>query len=203
MNFKNYKSALLIIGIFFTFYSSINAQAKYSLQAGTGIGFQGLGKINGGYFVESTSPHFDFKYSPIHYSIGANMKWKQIEFGIEYESINMKSDVTETLSLRRNESELDFSVFNLSFKYFPLKTKFHKLNPYLKGYLHQVIYVYTDKLTFVNAPTMVPITSRNSDYKPLLGIYVGAEYELIKRLDAYAQFGYGFETMQVGTKFTF
>jgi hypothetical protein len=180
------------------------SQAHFSINLGTGFGFQGLRKINGGAYSGDKvsrnpdgSPYWDFKNQFPYYVVGANIGWKKAEFGFEVGSANFKSDLSYLIT--RTEAEINFLNINMSYKYKPLDNSIKGFEPYIKGYFDNLLYVYTHNTTPIQSENGVGITGRTSDWNPIFGIYVGTDYMITKHVGAYLQIGYGFETCQFGT----
>ncbi|MFZ4399106.1 MAG: hypothetical protein ACOYO1_03640 [Bacteroidales bacterium] len=187
--------------------SFVNAQTEnknFSFQIGTGFGFKGLQRVNGGAFDGSDvtlfgiTPIYDFKVSSLFFAVGGSVRFKHFEWDIEFEKVNFESNVIYQLN-RRKEAQLNFTNFNIAVKYYPFLEPLKGFQPYIKGYLYNVIYTdHQQDTPDITNPNSTPIEESNVGYSPLLGLSLGTDYMFNQHFGAYLQFGYGFEFCQFG-----
>lgn len=171
------------------------------MRLGTGIGWQGLPRVNGGYFkgpnVNSTTngiPKYDFKYKPLYYSISASARRKHFDFGLEYAHANFHSDVTYFDT--RRIADLKFNLWNFNTRFIPFQKPKLGFQPFVEGGLNLWFYNYTDIDT---SPLLIkPLESSSASLKFAFTAFVGTDYYFSKNFGVYVKAGYGFEICQFG-----
>lgn len=199
------KLKTLIIAFVLLSISFANAQdepKKFALQIGTGIGFIGLQRINGGAYsgpnitTQGGVPIYIFIPSSFFLTINASERFKWFEPFLEIQNGNFSSD--KTYQDRNLKVNMHFLNFNFGAKIHPIKPMFG-IDPYVKGTMYIPIYDYTMTTnTNINNPNSVILEDSNNSSAGLFGLAVGGDYMFTKNLGVYLQVGYGFEVVQLG-----
>ena len=197
-------SIIAFVLLSFSFANAQDEPKKFALQIGTGTGFIGLQRINGGAYsgpniaMQGGVPIYNFVPSSFFLTINASLRYNWFEPFLEIQNGNFSSD--KTYLARNLKVNMHFLNFNFGVKIHPIKPMFG-IDPYVKGTMYIPIYDYTmTENTNINNPNAVIIEDSNNSAAGLFGLAVGGDYMFTKNLGAYLQLGYGFELIQFGAK---
>lgn len=192
--------AILLLSV--SFAKAQNEPKKFALEIGTGAGFLGLQRINGGAYsgpnitTQGGVPIYNFVPSSFFFTVNASERWHWLEPFIEIENGNFTSD--KTFQSRNLKVNMHFLNFNFGAKVHPIAPIFG-IDPYVRGVVNVPIYDYKmSENTNVNNPNSVIVDTSNVSAAFLLGLSVGGDYMFTKNWGAYLQVGYGFEVVQLG-----
>lgn len=189
------KTVFLLIIILLITYNKSQSQnyekSGISIAFGTGFGFADIKspRLNGGAYGLKKENQ-DFKYRPLYWSGAFAAKRKSHEFGIEYEQLNYKSDMTYTnpsqfpVTYYNSVRTLKFRYFNMYYKYlFPMEYK--KFTPYLKAALNINIYSFYEEVEGKYLQSSVGFGGR------ALSLVGGANYNITDYFSVFTEVGYG------------